>query len=110
MKLLHRACDRTITYVVAARDPGVYNWLSTAGQHAGNILVRWQALPESVSTADAAVRSVRLVKLADLGAALPAETQHVTAAVRRQLVEQRATAYAHRYTTAPGGANLAAAQ
>jgi len=100
--------DGTITYVVAAKDPGVHNWLSTSGLHTGNILIRWQALPEAVTTADAAVRSVQVVKLADLHAALPADTRQLTAAERRQLIEQRAIAYAHRYATAPSVASLAA--
>jgi hypothetical protein len=99
--------DGTITYVVAARDPGVYNWLNTAGLHAGNILIRWQSLPDTTTTADTAVRSLQVVKLASLHAALPAETRQVTAAERSQLVEHRALAYAHRYTAVQGEASLA---
>jgi uncharacterized protein DUF1214 len=102
--------DGTITYVLAARDPGVYNWLSTGGLHAGNILIRWQALPDTATTADAAVRSVQLVKLAHLQATLPPGTRQVTAAQREHLIEQRALAYAHRYTAVPGGASLASAR
>jgi hypothetical protein len=98
--------DGTITYVIAAKDPGVYNWLSTDGIHAGNILIRWQALPESTTTADSAVQSVKVIKLRDLSATLPTDIRQVTAAERRQLVEQRAAAYAHRYATAPTVAGL----
>lgn len=100
--------DGTITYVIAAKDPGVYNWLNTEGLHVGNILIRWQALPESTTTADAAVRSVRVVKLRELSAALPTDTRHLTESERHQLVEQRAAAYAHRYATTPAVASLAA--
>jgi hypothetical protein len=98
--------DGTITYVIAAKDPGVYNWLSTEGIHAGNILIRWQALPATTTTADAAVQSVKVVKLRELNAALPADFRQVTAVERRQLVEQRAAAYAHRYAAAPTVAGL----
>jgi len=98
--------DGTITYVIAAKDPGVYNWLSTEGLHAGNILIRWQALADTTTTPDTAVRSVKVVKLRELNAALPAGTRQVTEAERRQLVEQRAAAYAHRYATAPAVASL----
>jgi hypothetical protein len=99
--------DGTITYVIAARDPGTYNWLSTAGLHAGNILIRWQVLPES-ATAEGAVRSVKVVKLNALSAALPADAERVTAPERQRLVDQRASAYAHRYSAAPAVASLAA--
>jgi hypothetical protein len=98
--------DGSYTYVVAAKDPGVHNWLNTAGFHAGNILIRWQVLPESTKTADGAVRSVTVIKLKDLSAALPAETRH--AAERRRLIEQRAVAYAQRYAGPVTVANLAA--
>lgn len=101
--------DGTITYVIGPKDPGVYNWLSTSGLHAGNILIRWQALPASVTSAEHAVRSVQVVKLAGLRAALPASTRQVTASERRQLVEQRATDYARRYGAATAVASLAAA-
>jgi hypothetical protein len=99
--------DGTITYVIAAKDPGVYNWASTSGLHAGNILVRWQVLPESITTADAAIRSVKVVKLNALSTALPVETRQVTSAERRRLFDQRAAAYAHRYTTTSTVAQLA---
>jgi hypothetical protein len=102
--------DGTITYVVAARDPGVYNWLSTEGLHAGNILIRWQALSDATKTADNAVRSVQVVKFTDLRAALPGETRRIAGAERSQLIEQRALAYAHRYIAAQGGASLAASR
>ncbi len=89
--------DGTITYVIAAKDPGVHNWLSTDGLHAGNILIRWQALADSTTAADAAVRTVKVVKLHDLTATLAGETRPVTEAERRQLLDQRAASYAHRY-------------
>jgi hypothetical protein len=32
--------DGTITFVIAAHDPGVANWLDTDGLHEGSIFVR----------------------------------------------------------------------
>jgi hypothetical protein len=101
--------DGTITYVIAPKDPGVYNWLSTSGLHAGNILIRWQALPESVTSAERAVRSVQVVKLAGLSAALPSPARRVTVSERRQLAEERAANYARRYAADTAGVSLAAA-
>jgi hypothetical protein len=99
--------DGTITYVIAIKDPGIYNWLSTSGFHAGNILIRWQVLPESTTTAEGAIRSVKVVKLNALSTALPADAQRVTTPERQRLIDQRATAYAHRYATTPAVASLA---
>jgi Protein of unknown function (DUF1214) len=105
-----RSRDGSITYVIAAKDPGVYNWLNTSGFHSGNILIRWQVLPESTTTADGAIQSVQVLKLSALSAALPADTQRITAAERRRLIDQRATAYAHRYAAGAAVANLAASR
>jgi hypothetical protein len=105
---VQRSRDGSITYVIAAKDPGIYNWLNTSGFHSGNILIRWQVLPESATTADGAVQSVKVVKLGALSAALPADTQRVDSAERRRLIDRRATAYAHRYAAVPAVASLAA--
>lgn len=103
-----RNSDGGITYVIAGKDPGIYNWLSTAGVHAGQIFIRWQAVPDAITSAEKAVRSVKVVKLQDLRAVLPADTRNVTAAERGNLIDKRAAAYAHRYVTAAAVANLAA--
>jgi hypothetical protein len=101
--------DGTISYVIAAQDPGVYNWLSTSGVHTGNILLRWQALPDSVREADAAVRSVKVVKITELTSAVPSTLRRVTALERREQFAERETAYAHRYTTGTEVARLSTA-
>jgi hypothetical protein len=46
--------------------------------------------------------------LAGAHRALPADTQRISSAERRRLIDQRATAYAHRYAAAPAVAGLAA--
>lgn len=69
--------DGTFTFVISARDPGVYNWLDPEGQPAGLFAARWQSLPAGASP-DRAVRSVAVVKLKNLVSALPKETVWVT--------------------------------
>ncbi|UGQ15055.1 hypothetical protein LO772_16700 [Yinghuangia sp. ASG 101] len=74
--------DGTVTYVIAAADPGVANWLSTAGQHSGLALMRWQAVPDAGSIDPASLaRGFRVVKLADVaGLGLPRVTPERRAA------------------------------
>lgn len=75
--------DGGITYVVSLRDPGVQNWISTQGWHEGDVTLRWQQLAGTP-----AIR-VRHVKLADLAAALSADTPRFDAAERAQQIAGR---------------------
>lgn len=80
--------DGSITFVLARKDPGVYNWLDVAGIPYGEIAVRWQTLTHPVSgTLKNAAQTVKVVKLADLRQELPPTTKWVTAEER---AEQRA--------------------
>jgi hypothetical protein len=81
--------DGTYTYVVAAADPGVRNWLDTSGLDAGTFQLRWQGLPAHNSSSDGAVRSAGIVKLQDLKSVVAAETALVTAAERRAQLASR---------------------
>jgi len=102
--------DGTYTYVVAPEDPGVANWVDTGGLHEGKLLIRWQVLPASAK-ADGAVRAVKLVKVAELRTALPAEFEAVRPVQRLALRSVRAKDYAHRYSApAVGHERLAEAQ
>lgn len=85
----------TYTYVIAAKDPGVYNWLDSAGLGSGMLAMRWQAVPSSAH-AEHAVRDLRVVKLDALKAALPSDTTFVTAAERRSQLAARAKNYERR--------------
>lgn len=87
--------DGTITYVISAGDPGVWNWLDTNGIDGGMYAIRWQSVPADVELSRT-VRSAHLVDLADLDAALPAETTRVTPAQRVTQLEERAAAYTER--------------
>jgi len=81
--------DGTITVVIAAKDPGVANWLDTTGLHDGSIFVRWQKLPEPLAANARGVRDVRLVKIDTLPRESVAERQAQLAA--------RAAAYGRRF-------------
>ncbi len=82
--------DGRVTYVLSLKDPGVHNWLDTAGFHDATILCRWQGLPKN--GAEAPVISSRVVKLAELEDALPSGVAKVTPAEREaQLAHRRAT-------------------
>lgn len=86
-----RDADGLYTFVIAARDPGVANWLDSGGFASGMAILRWQALPAGADPS-AAFRKVSLVKLADLPASLERVSPRQRAAQRRQ----RAGDYARR--------------
>lgn len=75
--------DGAFRAVVAHRDPGVPNWLDTAGHAEGAMIYRW-------NQADSApVPTARVVKLASVRDALPDDTPRVTAAQRAEQIERR---------------------
>ncbi len=75
--------DGWFRLVVARVDPGVPNWLDTAGHREGVILYRYHK-PESKP-----VPTTKLVKLAELRGYLPAETPVVSIVERAAQVERR---------------------
>jgi hypothetical protein len=82
--------DGKLRIVVSARDPGVRNWLDTAGHRRGVIQGRWtecdsQPMPE-----------VRKVKLADVAAALPSDVATVTPEQRQEIIRERRRSYLER--------------
>ena len=91
----HQACvdvDGVLRVVVCARDPGVANWLDTAGHSSGAIILR------CVRTETAPIPSARVVKFADIDSALPADTVRVTAQERAQIVDARRRAVHERFS------------
>src|SRR3546814_18669496 len=60
--------DGSYTYVIALQDPGVANWIDTAGLHEGWFQIRWQNVSAG---GDPTAEPVRLAKLNELLAALP---------------------------------------
>ena len=82
--------DGTLTYVLAQSDPGVANWLDTAGMRDGLAILRWQQVPAAM-TADGLIRDFRVIKLADL-AGLP-DLPRVTPQERHQRITARTPDY-----------------
>jgi hypothetical protein len=82
--------DGKVRFVLASQDPGVANWLDTAGFSNGAMLLR------CVRTETAPVPSTRLVQIGEVQAAMPAATTMTTPderatviAVRRHAVHER---------------------
>jgi hypothetical protein len=85
--------DGRVRFVLAHEDPGVANWLDTAGHRNGLLTYRW-FWPEGDPTPTS-----RVVPLDGLAAALPAETPRVDAAARREEIARRKAHLAWRFRT-----------
>ncbi|PTR29016.1 uncharacterized protein DUF1214 [Rhodococcus sp. OK519] len=85
--------DGVFRAVVAHRDPGVANWLDTAGNELTRCVYRWWL----ASDADLPAPTVRKVKFADVLAQLPAATVRVDADERRTVLGRRRAAVLKRY-------------
>ena len=80
---LVRDADGRVRVVIAHRDPGVPNWLDTAGHAEGLIQYRY------VWTKNAPEPRARLLPWSALGEALPAGTPRVTPEARRRQIAAR---------------------
>ncbi len=83
--------DELVRVVLCARDPGVANWLDTAGFSNGAMILR------CVRTATAPTPTVRVVSFDDIATALPAETTRVTPSERAAVLERRRRAVHERF-------------
>jgi hypothetical protein len=83
-----RSADGAYRFVIAAGDPGVQNWLDTAGQRRGVILLRYDGL-QGKALPQAEWPEVQKVQWADLKKFLPADTPAFDAAQRREAIAQR---------------------
>lgn len=83
--------DGIFRAVVCATDPGVANWLDTAGHSNGAMLLR------CVRTTSAPVPSSRVVRVDDVLAALPADTTMTTPDERVSVIEARRRAVHERF-------------
>jgi hypothetical protein len=83
--------DGSHTYVMSLIDPGVANWIDTAGLHEGWFMLRWQ----NVKTTDpkTLLRSARLVPWDELESALPPGTPRATLQQRSAEIQRRAKEY-----------------
>lgn len=82
--------DGVLRVVVSNRDPGVPNWLDTAGHLRGLIQGRWTECDSEP------IPSIRRIALADLRDTLPAETAHVDQEKRERDVRDRRLALQQR--------------
>ena len=83
--------DGLVRFVLSARDPGVANWLDTAGHSNGAMLLR------CVRTKTAPVPSARVVKVDDVHSALPPETTMTTREERDRVIAGRRRAVYERF-------------
>jgi hypothetical protein len=86
--------DGTYTYVIAAQDPGVHNWIDTDGLLEGILTLRMAEFPEGGARPDLSARG-RVVKLDRLDAELP-DAPRVGADGRAAQLAERRTAYLRR--------------
>lgn len=83
--------DGVARFVLSARDPGVANWLDTAGYSNGAMLLR------CVRTETAPVPASRVVKIDDVLSALPVGTATITAEERAKVIQARRRAVHARF-------------
>jgi hypothetical protein len=84
--------DGRVRMVVCARDPGVANWLDTAGFSNGAMILR------CVRTSTAPTPSARVVPFDEIASALPADTAMITTDERASVLERRRRAVHERFT------------
>jgi hypothetical protein len=95
---VHPNSDGSLTYVISLIDPGVANWIDTAGLHEGWFMLRWQNL--KTAEGNSLLRSARLVRLMELDATLPPGTPRATLQQRSAEILKRAEEYERRYRMA----------
>ena len=88
----HVDTDGRVRYVISQRDPGVQNWLDTAGLLEGSFLARWTYCDEYPYGILA-----QLINLTELDDHLPTDTPRVTPEERARIVAARQAAIARRY-------------
>jgi hypothetical protein len=83
--------DGMVRAVIAHKDPGIANWLDTAGHSAGPVILR------CVRTETAPVPAATVVPFAQLDGALPAATRRVTPEERDAVLHARRVAVSKRF-------------
>lgn len=82
--------DGVLRIVVSARDPGVPNWLDTAGHPQGLIQGRWADCDSQP------IPSVRKARLAEVRQFLPADTPTISPKERERIIRDRRAALQQR--------------
>jgi hypothetical protein len=84
--------DGVLRVVIAHQDPGVANWLDTAGHSAGPVILR------CVRTESAPVPETRVIRFEEIVDSLPAGTHRVTPDDRRRTIASRRLAVSNRFS------------
>jgi len=84
--------DGILRVVIAHEDPGVANWLDTAGHSAGPVILR------CVRTESAPVPETHVVRFDDVVGSLPEGTRRVTPDERRRTMASRRLAVGRRFS------------
>ena len=83
--------DGVLRVVIAHRDPGIANWLDTAGHSEGPLILR------CVRTDTAPVPTARVVPFDEIGAVVPLDTRRVSVTERAAVVDARQRAVSRRF-------------
>jgi hypothetical protein len=83
--------DGILRVVIAHQDPGVANWLDTAGHSAGPVILR------CVRTESAPVPETRVVRFDDIASVLPPDTHRVNPEERDRTIASRRLAVSKRF-------------
>jgi hypothetical protein len=83
--------DGLVRVTVCGRDPGVANWLDTAGFSNGAMILR------CVRTTTAPTPRARVVAFDEIAAALPADTTRISVDERASILERRRRAVHERF-------------
>jgi Protein of unknown function (DUF1214) len=87
--------DGMYHYAISASDPGVPNWLDTAGHSEALISIRWQGLSEQIPVPP----TTEIVKLANLRQYFPAEEPVVSGTQRREQIAIRQKSVDRRFSS-----------
>lgn len=79
--------DGTFTFVLAPQDPGIANWVDSAGLHEGWLFFRWQGLPPGTEVGAAMVRDFVVLEAENFVTSLPS----VSLTQRRSELAKRVT-------------------
>ena len=82
--------DGVLRIVISAQDPGVANWLDTAGHPRGLIQGRWTDCDSQP------IPSIRKLAFSEVRAALPASTPTISKEQRERVLRERRAAYQQR--------------
>ena len=88
----HVDADNRIRYIISNSDPGVSNWLDTAGWSEGSFCIRWT----QCSSYPTGIKA-RVIEMTDIEQQVPRNTPQVGPLERKQIVAERQAAISRRY-------------